>query len=64
MHVKPVGSMQCIIKKSLLPGEGYIEYKDEKIDITDLEVSATGVEGQMNYIKISALTRIYNQTIG
>jgi hypothetical protein len=64
MCVKPIGSMQAIIKNQLLPGEGYIEDKKEKVDITKLEVSANDPEGEMNYIKISALTRIYNQSIG
>jgi hypothetical protein len=64
MHVKPVGSMQCIIKRNLLLGEGYITRKGEKIDVTDLEVSPNDPEGNMNYITISAITRIYRQTIG
>ena len=64
MLVKPVGSMQTIIKKHLLPGEGYIESKNEKLDITKLEVLPTDPEGAMNYIEISALTRIYNQETG
>lgn len=63
MSVKPVGSMQYIIKKNLLPGEGYLERENKKIDLTTIEVSATDSEGAMNYIKISALTRIYNQAI-
>ncbi len=63
MRVKPVGSMQSIIKKSLLPGEGYIEHKDEKIDITALEVSPEDLEYQMNNIKISALACIYNKAM-
>jgi len=59
MLVKPVGSMQCIIKKHLLPGEGYIERNGAKVDITDLEVSETDPEGKMNYITVAALKRIY-----
>lgn len=59
MRVKPVGSMQCIIKKSLFPGEGHIECKGIKIDITTLEVSNTDGEGETNYITVSALKRIY-----
>ncbi len=59
VHIKPVGSMQSIIKKSLLPGEGYLESGGEKIDLTTIEVLPTDPEGAMNYIKISALIRIY-----
>lgn len=59
MHVKPVGSMQCIIKKNLFPEEGYIERKGIKTDITILEVSNIDPEGEMNYITVSALKRIY-----
>lgn len=59
MHVKPVGSMQSIIKKNLAPGEGYIEHDGIRTDITTLDVSYTGPEGKMNHIMISALKRIY-----
>lgn len=59
MHVKPVGSMQCIIKKNLFPEEGYIECKGKKIDLISLEVSEADPEGEMNYITVSALKRIY-----
>ncbi len=59
MHVKPVGSMQCIIKKNLLPEEGYIECSGTKIDLANLEVSKPDPEGEMNYITVSALKRIY-----
>jgi len=63
MQVKPVGSMQCIIKKNLLPGDGYIMREGEKIDITDLNVSPDDIEhlDGMNYIKMSAMTRIFKQ---
>jgi hypothetical protein len=50
--------------KNFIEEEGYIERKGEKIDLTHLEVSADNSEGKMNYIKISALTRIYSQVIG
>jgi hypothetical protein len=63
MHVRPIGSMQTIIKNYLLPGEGYIGDDNEKVDITQLEVSPNDPEGKLNYIKVSALTRIYNQVI-
>lgn len=59
MRVNPVGSMQCIIKKNLLPGEGYIELSGRKVDITDLEVSEDDPQGKINYIAVSALKRIY-----
>jgi hypothetical protein len=64
MRVMPVGSMQYLIKKSLLPGEGHvIKGNDQKIDLTALDVSTSNPEGALNYIKVSALTRIYNQAI-
>ena len=63
MRVKPVGSMQNLIVKNLQPFEGYIEKNWERIDITDLGVSITATEGYMNYIKTSALVRIYNKAI-
>jgi hypothetical protein len=63
MRVKPVGSMQSLITKSLLPGEGYIEKNGEKIDLTHLKVSLSDPEGTMNYIQVPALNRIYQQAI-
>ncbi len=63
MCVRPVGGMQCIIKKNLLPGEGYVEKGDDEIDITDLEVSPDDPEVGMNHIQVAALTRIYYQTM-
>ncbi|MBA2368549.1 MAG: hypothetical protein H0V82_05955 [Candidatus Protochlamydia sp.] len=62
--VTPVGSMQCIIKKNLNPGDGYIKNNKKITDITDFQCTATDPElDNHNYIKITALTRIYNQTI-
>lgn len=58
MCVKPVGSMQDIIKKNLLLGEGTLE---DGTDITQLQVSQDDEEGLMNHIQVVALTRIYNQ---
>jgi len=63
MLVQPIGSMQYIIKKNLLPGEGYIEKNGERVDLTKVEVSVSDLEGSMNYIKLSALARIYNQAV-
>jgi hypothetical protein len=63
MTVKPVGSMQYIIKQKLLPGEGYIKNGETTIDITNLEVQPEDPEGHINYIKISALKRIYHQSL-
>lgn len=63
MIVVPIGSMQVPIKKSLLPGEGYAENGDRKIDITELPVSSTDPEGKRNHIKNSALKRVYYKTI-
>ena len=63
LRVKPVGSMQNLIVKNLQPGEGYIENAGKRTDITDLKVSNTDPEGYMNYIKTSALVRIYNKAI-
>jgi hypothetical protein len=59
MEVRPVGSMQYIIKKALLPGEGYINDGLKKIDIINLEVSQDDPEGPPNYITVAALKRIY-----
>lgn len=69
MKVRPTGSMQSIIQKTLNPGEGYIKGKglleDEscKVDITELKVSPDSGEGPIDYIKTSALVRIYNEAI-
>ncbi len=63
MLVKPVGSMQSLINKSLLPGEGYVGKNGEKIDLTTLDISTSDPEGAMNYIKVSALTRLFSQAI-
>jgi hypothetical protein len=63
MRVRPVGSMQAIIAKNLLPGEGYMERNGEKIDLTNIQVSAGDPEGGLNYIKIPALTRIYHDQV-
>lgn len=62
MTVKPVGSMQCIIKKNLLPGEGYTEFQGVRTDITTLEVESDDPEGELNHITIAALKRIYQAT--
>lgn len=61
MRVDPIGSMQYILQKNLRRGDGYIIENGQKKDITDLKVSPEDLEGQMNYIKISALTRIYSE---
>ncbi len=66
MFVRPVGSMQYIIKQNLLLGEGYIEdesNENKKIDITNLETQLNDDEGWGNYIKLSALKRIYDQAM-
>lgn len=62
MIVRPVGIMQCIIKKNLLPEEGYVDRSGTKVDLTDLEVSETDDEGELNYITVSALKRIYTRS--
>lgn len=62
MSVRPVGSMQCIIKKNLFPNEGYIEHEGIKTDITTLEFSSTDPQGSLNYITVSALKRIYQKS--
>lgn len=59
MHVRPLGSMQWIVKNNLLPGEGYIERNGEKIDITSLEVSKTDPECELTSITVLALKRLY-----
>ncbi len=60
MHVQPMASMQCIITKNLLRGEGYIRDRSgAEIDVTDLKVDPYGPECSINDIKVSALNRIY-----
>ncbi len=63
MQVKPMGSMQCIIIKHLLPGEGHAVVQGEKKDLVDFKVEADDLEGPMNCIQVSALSRIYYQSI-
>lgn len=63
MHVSPVGSMQMIISKSLLPGEGFIILNREKIDLTEVSTKPESPEFGMNYIQVTALIRIYDETI-
>lgn len=63
MQVQPVGSMQVLIKDKLLPEEGYVKRKDEKFDITKLDISKEDPEGELNYIKSSALNRIYKEAM-
>jgi hypothetical protein len=63
MQVKPIGSMQAILSAALRPGDGYIEKSGQQIDLTTLKVSPDNPEGSMNYIKTSALTRIYYGTL-
>lgn len=58
-HVKPVGVMQCNLIKNLLPGEGYVLHGDKEIDITTLSATNDDPESKMNYVKVSALARIY-----
>jgi hypothetical protein len=60
--------MQCLLIKHLQRGEGFAEiskdgYVDsyEEIDIVDIQCSPTDPEGPINYIKVSALSRIYAQ---
>lgn len=61
LRIKPVGSMQQIIKDNLIRGEGIILYINGDMDILDLETSKFDPEGPNNYIKVSALVRIYNK---
>lgn len=64
VKVKPVGSMQLIIQKHLQPGDGYVVKDGQNIDITTLKKAASNdPEGEMNYIQVSALARIYNEMI-
>jgi hypothetical protein len=64
MFVKPLGSQQCIIAKNLQFGEGYIIKNGEKKDITELNIAPSGAEGDLNYIKIVALSRIFYKAAG
>ncbi len=66
MYVTPIGSMQVIITKHLLPNEGYIVLENEKKkDLVRLKASINDCdETGVNVIKISALMRIYMQAVG
>lgn len=59
MHVKPLGSMQVIIKKHLQRGDGYVIFMGEKTDIKDLLTSPDDEEGEMNHIEVPALVRLF-----
>ncbi len=61
MRVSPIGSMQVIISKYLLPNEGYLEQFDGNTDLAELQASIFDGEHGTNVIKISALMRIYMQ---
>ncbi len=63
MLVMPLGSMQCIITKSLLPGEGHLKDWSREIDLTTLDSKPEDPEGKMNYIKITALKNIYDHSV-
>jgi hypothetical protein len=63
MLVKPIGSMQVIIKKALKAGEGYVIVNGQRQDITGLDVRADDPEGEVNQIQIDALRRIYNNFV-
>lgn len=62
MEVTPLGSMLRIIKENLNPGEGVQGYGSEKTDITNLKYIPVS-ESATCYIKISALTRIYQTSM-
>lgn len=63
MKVKPTFIMQTILKKSLNKGDGYVEQNEgESVDITEYQPKE-GMESPMNYIKVSALARIFNDTL-
>lgn len=68
MKVVPVGSMQAIISKTLQKGDGftyvYKNDKHERVDLTDVVVSPEDGEGYADHIKVSALSRIFNKTLG
>jgi hypothetical protein len=60
MEVRPIGSMQVIIQKHLLLGEGYTELMEgNKKDILDVEFKKDDPERGWNYINTDALVRIY-----
>ncbi|MBA2368301.1 MAG: hypothetical protein H0V82_04670 [Candidatus Protochlamydia sp.] len=63
LRVKPLGSQQCILVKNLEFGEGYIIKNGEKKDITELEISPSGAEGDLNYIQIAALSRVFYEAV-
>jgi hypothetical protein len=67
LEVRPLGSMQAIICRNLKPGDGYsqpdlLELGD-RTDLSTLKVSPDAPECDRNYIKTSALTRIYYSSL-
>jgi hypothetical protein len=61
--VRPIGSMQAILTTHLQKGDGFVKADHRNIDITELPVMPDGPELYTNKIKVSALTRIYSETI-
>lgn len=59
-RVNPTGSMQAILTKQLQKGDGYA---DNNIDITELSLLPDDSQLYNNTIKVSALTRIYRETV-
>lgn len=63
MRVSPIGSMQVIIQQSLKPNEGYCIQQRKKVDITALAVKKDAGEQNENVITVSALIRIYKESL-
>ncbi len=64
MTVRPIGSMQSIISKNLEKGDGFLHRSTgERVDLSQLVVSPKDAEGNTNYIKVSALSRIFNKAL-
>jgi hypothetical protein len=66
--VSPIGSMQKILSKQLSRGDGYVYTFDSRrqkvaVDIVDLKSNVTSFTEHSNYIKLSALSRIFMEFI-
>lgn len=60
MEVMPIGSMQAILKKHLMPGEAYVTYRNgDTKDLTELSVSPDDPEGPLTSVKVAALAHIF-----
>jgi hypothetical protein len=51
--------------QTLQKGDGYLDkYTGERVDLTEVVTSPGDSQGSTNYIKVSALSRIFNNALG